>query len=83
VLLMACANVTNSCSRGRMNALAKSPCERDGRRTRSLDSSMLTQSVLLFCCGAAAAISFGWGALRMLLAMQPKEWNACPPFKWT
>src|SRR5437879_12176464 len=34
---------------------------------------LLTESVLLFCCGAAAAISFGWGALRLLLAMQPKE----------
>ena len=40
-----------------------------GRLIRQL----LTESVLLFCCGAVAALVFGWGALRLLLAMQPKE----------
>src|SRR5882724_2519834 len=40
-----------------------------GRLIRQL----LTESVLLFCCGGAAATSFGWGALHLLLALQPKE----------
>src|SRR6267378_688623 len=74
VLLMACANVTNlllSRANERTREITLRAAMGAGRGRLILQ--LLTESVLLFCCGAAAAISFGWGALRMLLAMQPKE----------
>ena len=74
VLLIACANVANlllskANERTREITLRIAMGAARGHLIRQL----LTESVLLFCCGAVAAISFGWGALRLLLAMQPKE----------
>jgi putative ABC transport system permease protein len=74
VLLISCANVSNlllsrANERTREITLRLAMGAGRGRLVRQL----LTESVLLFCGGAVAAISFGWAALRLLLTMQPKE----------
>lgn len=79
VLLIACANVANlllsrAYERTREITLRMAMGASRWRLIRQL----LTESLLLFCCGAVAAISFGWGALRLLLAMQPKEMERHP-----
>jgi hypothetical protein len=74
VLLIACVNVANLLLvRANERTLEMALRTAMGAERGRLIRQLLTESVLLSCCGAVAAIGLGWWALRLILAMQPKE----------
>jgi putative ABC transport system permease protein len=74
VLLIACVNVANLLLvRANERTLEMALRTAMGAERGRLIRQLLTESLLLSCCGAVAAIGLGWWALKLILAMQPKE----------